>query len=57
MEVHHVTPLSLGGNDIYKNFVIVTKETHKLIYTTKRETILHYLPLVLKKGKIVGKAE
>lgn len=55
MEVHHVTPLSLGGNDNYKNLVIVTKETHKLIHATRRETIFHYLPSVLKKERSLEK--
>ncbi len=40
---HHKKPVSQGGTDEYKNFVIVREDVHKLIHTTKQETIIAYL--------------
>ena len=36
---HHKIPKSMGGNDEYKNLVILDKEVHVLIHATKIETI------------------
>ncbi len=43
MEVHHKTPVSLGGGDDYKNLIFITSDVHKLIHATEIETINKYL--------------
>lgn len=43
MECHHKIPKELGGTDEYKNLVWISKEVHKLIHSTKQETIEKYL--------------
>lgn len=43
MELHHKIMKSAGGNDSYKNLVWVSKDIHKLIHSTKEETILNYM--------------
>jgi len=40
---HHKLPRHLGGNDQYKNLVIVSEEVHRLIHSTDTETIRKYL--------------
>lgn len=42
MEVHHITPIELGGKDNYENLVLVTYTVHKLIHATTPETIEKY---------------
>jgi len=46
MECHHIQPKSQGGLDNYNNLVLITKEVHKLIHSTKMETINKYLRYV-----------
>ncbi len=46
MECHHIQPKSQGGLDNYNNLVLITKEVHKLIHSTKMETINKYLKYV-----------
>ncbi len=43
---HHKKPQSLGGGDEYQNLVIVSKDIHKLIHATQKETIDYYLQKV-----------
>jgi group II intron reverse transcriptase/maturase len=42
-EVHHITPVFMGGNDAYNNLIFVTTSIHKLLHATKAETISRYL--------------
>lgn len=42
MEVHHITPIELGGKDNYENLVLVTYIAHKLIHATTPEAIEKY---------------
>lgn len=46
MECHHKIPKSQGGNDEYKNLVWVATEVHKLIHSTKKDTIKKYLDML-----------
>jgi RNA-directed DNA polymerase len=46
MECHHKKPKFLGGTDEYNNLVWVSEEIHKLIHSTKQETIEKYLKLL-----------
>lgn len=43
---HHIIPLEIGGTDKYNNLVLLTENTHKLIHSTKEETIQKYLDLL-----------
>lgn len=43
MELHHKIMKSAGGDDSYKNLVWVSKDIHKLIHSTKEETISNYM--------------
>lgn len=53
MEIHHIIPKHLGGNDRYQNLVLVTYEVHKLIHCTEKCTIKKYLKyLKLTKGML-----
>ena len=53
MEIHHIIPKHLGGNDRYQNLVLVTYEVHKLIHCTEKRTIKKYLKyLKLTKGML-----
>lgn len=36
---HHKKPVALGGNDNYENLTLVCEEAHRLVHTTKPETI------------------
>lgn len=42
MEVHHIQPLSLSGNDRYTNLIYITKDVHKLIHAKEKKTIQKY---------------
>ena len=42
VEVHHITPIELGGKDNYENLVLVTYTAHKLIHATTPEAIEKY---------------
>ena len=46
METHHKTPKMCGGKDEYKNLVFLKTEVHKLVHTTKTDTINKYLQLL-----------
>lgn len=43
MEVHHKIPKSQQGTDEYKNLIYVKYNIHKLIHSTKPDTIQKYL--------------
>jgi 5-methylcytosine-specific restriction endonuclease McrA len=43
MEVHHVIPREMGGDDRYGNLIIVTRDVHKLIHATTQDTLAKYL--------------
>lgn len=43
MECHHKKPKSEGGTDEYKNLVWLCTDAHKLVHSTKLETINKYL--------------
>ena len=43
---HHKKQVSKGGTDEYKNLVIVREDVHKLIHTTRQETITAYLSVL-----------
>lgn len=43
---HHKTPRHLGGDDSFRNLIIVHKSIHKLIHATKLETINKYLTML-----------
>lgn len=46
MECHHKKPRELGGTDEYKNLVWVNTNAHKLIHSTKPDTINKYLKIL-----------
>ncbi len=43
IECHHVIPISQGGDDSYRNLILVDKDVHKLIHATDVETLKKYL--------------
>lgn len=47
MECHHIIPKSTGGEDKFSNLILLSKECHKLIHATKKDTIEKYLNLCL----------
>lgn len=54
MHCHHKIPKFMGGNDEYKNLVILDKEVHVLIHATKLETISNLVcKLNLNKENII----
>ena len=46
MECHHKIPKILGGNDEYKNLILLKTEVHKLIHAIDVETINKYKQLL-----------
>lgn len=53
MHCHHKTPKELNGTDEYSNLIFITADVHRLIHSTKIETINKYLnKLVLDKLQI-----
>lgn len=52
-DTHHIKPRSMGGTDEYKNLILVTPITHKLIHATKSETITKYLKHIKIDDKII----
>ena len=50
VDCHHKKPLSLGGDDSYKNLIIVSDVVHILIHSSSDRTIRKYLE-VLKPNK------
>jgi len=43
VHAHHIKPTSMGGDDSYRNLVIVRDDVHILIHATNPETISKYL--------------
>jgi hypothetical protein len=43
VDCHHKKPLSLGGDDSYKNLIIVSDVVHILIHSSNDRTIRKYL--------------
>jgi hypothetical protein len=43
MEIHHIVPLAMGGDDSYHNLVWVTNTVHTLIHATNYTTVQNYL--------------
>ncbi len=46
VDCHHKKPLSLGGDDTYKNLIVVSDVVHILIHTSKKETMRKYLEIL-----------
>ena len=46
LECHHKIPKEKGGTDEYKNLVWIKTDVHKLIHSTKKETIEKYLSIL-----------
>lgn len=46
MECHHKKPRKQWGKDDYKNLVWLCYEAHKLVHSTKIETINKYLAIL-----------
>ena len=51
---HHINPIKAGGNDNFKNLVIVHGNIHKLIHATNDEIIKKYSASL--KDKMINKA-
>jgi group II intron reverse transcriptase/maturase len=51
MEVHHITPVFMGGNDKYANLIIICAAAHKLLHAVELDIIEKYL-LKLQNVKI-----
>ena len=47
---HHKLPKNMGGTDKYQNLILISDEVHRLIHSTKLETVSAYLSK-LKLGK------
>ena len=43
MHCHHKKPRALGGTDEYKNLVLIEENIHRLVHSTKDETIAEYV--------------
>lgn len=52
---HHIIPLKNGGDDKYKNLIIVHKNVHMLIHANQSETIQKYLNLVNPTAAMLNK--
>ena len=48
---HHIVPTGAGGNDDYKNLILVKEAVHRLIHAKTEETIQKYIAL-LKLNKV-----
>ncbi|MDE7469440.1 MAG: HNH endonuclease, partial [Desulfovibrionaceae bacterium] len=42
-ECHHIKPRNQGGNDSYKNLILVDSAIHELIHMKDEETIMEYI--------------
>jgi len=48
IECHHKNPYCKGGEDNYRNLILISKNIHKLIHAKNQETIQKYLNKVNK---------
>lgn len=48
---HHKIPLSMGGDDNYKNLILILPEIHILIHATQTATINKYLSIIMINDK------
>lgn len=48
METHHITPRHIGGTDEYKNLAFIHSYAHKMIHSTKKETLIKYAKLLTR---------
>ena len=46
IDCHHKIPLSMGGDDSYKNLIIVSDTVHILIHSNSEHTIQKYLGIM-----------
>lgn len=52
---HHKTPRHKGGKDEYSNLILVLEPVHKLIHSTKQETMEYYLNLLNLNARQIAK--
>lgn len=52
---HHIVPRKLGGTDRYSNLIILHKDVHTLIHSTRQETIFVYLNLIKPNSNMLEK--
>lgn len=52
---HHIKPISQGGEDDYNNLVIIHKDIHKLIHSSKNETVTSLVNLYKLNRKQIEK--
>lgn len=55
IDCHHKIPEQYGGTDEYKNLVIIKRDIHKLIHSTRKETIEKYLKIIELSKTEIGK--
>lgn len=55
MEVHHKKPIRNGGDDSYKNLIILHRNVHKLVHVVDEQKINKYLKLVILDDKKLSK--
>ncbi len=55
MHCHHKTPCYKTKDDIYSNLVLKTTDIHRLIHTTKQETIKAYMDMIKPDKKRIAK--
>lgn len=46
MDLHHITPKFMGGNDEYKNLIYITNDIHILIHAVENKVLEKYLSAV-----------
>lgn len=46
MHCHHKKPRALNGTDVYKNLIIIEENIHRLVHSTKDETIREYVQML-----------
>lgn len=52
---HHKTPVYMGGNDKYRNLIIVSIIVHRLIHATQQDTINKYIADIKPNDKMLIK--
>lgn len=46
MDLHHITPKFMGGNDEYKNLIYITNDVHILVHAVENTVLEKYLAIV-----------